>query len=38
MTDVFLAGRICRQIVCAARVLPRWLDAPMGTLRRVVSA
>ena len=32
----FIAERICREIVYAARVLPRWLDAPMGTLRRVV--
>ena len=28
------AERICRELVYAARVLPRWLYAPMGTLRR----
>jgi maltokinase len=27
------AERICRELVYAARVLPRWLYAPMGTLR-----
>jgi maltokinase len=38
LLDAFVAERICREIVYAARVLPRWLDAPMGTLRRVVPA
>ncbi|MCY7418830.1 MAG: hypothetical protein LH650_10095 [Chloroflexi bacterium] len=32
------AERICRELVYAARVLPRWLYAPMGTLRRLVPA
>ena len=38
LLEPFVAERICREIVYAARVLPRWLDAPMGTLRRVVPA
>jgi len=36
LLEPFVAERICREIVYAARVLPRWLVAPMGTLRRVV--
>ncbi len=28
------AERICRELIYAARVLPRWLYAPLGTLRR----
>ena len=36
LLEPFIAERICREMVYAARVLPRWLDAPMGTLRRVV--
>ncbi len=32
------AERICRELVYAARVLPRWLYAPLGTLRRLVPA
>jgi maltokinase len=28
------AERICRELIYAARVLPRWLYAPIGTLRR----
>ncbi len=31
------AERICRELVYAARVLPRWLYAPMGTLRRTIT-
>ena len=38
LLEPFVAERICREIVYAARVLPRWLEAPMGTLRRVVPA
>ena len=31
-----IAERICVELVYAARMLPRWLYAPMGTLERVV--
>jgi maltokinase len=36
LLEPFIAERICRELVYAAQVLPRWLYAPMGTLRRVV--
>ena len=34
LLEPMTAERICRELVYAARVLPRWLYAPMGTLRR----
>ena len=36
LLEALIAERICRELVYAARVLPRWLYAPLGTLRRVV--
>jgi maltokinase len=36
LLEPMTAERICVELVYAARVLPRWLYAPMGTLRRVV--
>ena len=36
LLESLIAERICRELVYAARVLPRWLYAPLGTLRRVV--
>ncbi len=36
LLEPFIAERICRELVYAAQVLPRWLYAPMATLRRVV--
>lgn len=30
------AERVCRELLYAARILPRWMFAPLGTLRRMV--
>jgi maltokinase len=32
----FEAERVCRELLYAARTLPRWMYAPMGTLRRMI--
>ncbi|MFN8519767.1 MAG: hypothetical protein U0667_10350 [Chloroflexota bacterium] len=30
------AERVCRELLYAARTLPRWMYAPLGTLRRMI--
>jgi maltokinase len=32
----FEAERVCRELLYAARTLPRWMYAPLGTLRRMI--
>jgi maltokinase len=38
LLEPLTAERICRELVYAARVLPRWLYAPMGSLQRLGKA
>ena len=35
MLAPFEAERVCREILYAARTLPRWMYAPLSTLRRM---
>jgi maltokinase len=32
----FESERVCRELLYAARTLPRWMYAPLGTLRRMI--
>jgi maltokinase len=36
LLTAFEAERVCRELLYAARTLPRWMYAPLGTLRRMI--
>ena len=36
LLSAFEAERVCRELLYAARTLPRWMYAPLGTLRRMI--
>jgi maltokinase len=36
LLTAFEAERVCRELLYAARTLPRWIYAPLGTLRRMI--